>query len=248
MSQRFAEVSQKITELMESEREARAAIEKQRSQEMLDDFIRKIMPTISDRHLPSYEKFGESNIVPILFMDIVGYSRLKLDDDQKRAVELLNEFVKQALEETGYDLDDVVCLPTGDGMCLCFSTGTDGPLMVGARVQALLAQQKVAKQKRPIRVRMGIHSGNVLRITDLKGGYNLAGAAINISQRAMNCGDEGHILCTMDAYKIFRGMKDYRKTLKPIKEPFIVKHDARLRLYNYFREEEGFGNCNEPIR
>lgn len=246
MPTRIDEISQKVREVLESEQEARATIEKQKNQEILDVLVKEIMPR--DGHLGSYENIGEANLVTILFMDIVGYSRLRLDEEQKDAVELLHRMVKQALEETGYHLDDVVCLPTGDGMCLCFSKNIDGPLLVGARVQAMLARQRAAKPRHRIKVRMGIHSGNVLRIKDLKGSYNLAGAAINVSQRAMSCGDEGHILCTMDAYKIFRGMKNYRKALRPIKEPFTVKHKLRLRLYNYFREDEGFGNCDEPLR
>ncbi|HEV7683904.1 MAG TPA: adenylate/guanylate cyclase domain-containing protein [Pyrinomonadaceae bacterium] len=241
MSELIAEVSHKLLGLIKDNQDAREDLSKKERE--IENFIRDILQ--GDK---SWDFLGKSNLVPILFMDIVGYSKIPKDSDQKVAIETLIEIVKQALEEANYELDQVVSLPTGDGMCLCFNTGTDGPLIVAAKVQTLLTR-KFKGQKRRIHVRMGIHSGNVLRIRDLKGSYNLAGAAINISQRAMNCGDEGHILCTLDAYKIFKGMEgDYEKRLKPIKQPFTVKHGARLRLYNYFCKDEGFGNYNEPSR
>lgn len=201
-----------------------------------------------DRHLPAYERIGESNVVPILFMDIVGYSKLETDEAQKYAIELLNELVKEALLSANFTLDDVVCLPTGDGMCLCFIKSTDGPLTVAAHVQLSLAQQRPPRGTPKIDVRMGIHSGNVLRVTDLKGSYNLAGAAINISQRVMSFGDEGHILCTKEAYNLLKMMKDYKKAIKPIKDKYIAKHGVPLKLYNYHRREQGFGNPEDPKR
>src|SRR5436190_17670559 len=138
MSQMREEVSQWLDNLIESREESRAALDNRK--EEVERFVNNLP---FDRHLESYEQFGESNIVPILFMDIVGYSKLKLDDDQKQAIELLNRLVKQALAEGGYDLDHVVCLPTGDGMCLCFIRGSDGPLVVGGRVQELLAEHRL---------------------------------------------------------------------------------------------------------
>ena len=210
--------------------------------EALDHTASKETSVVVDPHLASYEKFGESNLASILFMDIVGYSRLKRDDDQREAIELLNHFVLDALSTAGCRLDDVVCLPTGDGMCLCFSAVTNGPLMVAEEVQVALAEENKRRKRQKLRERMGIHCGNVLRITDLKGSYNLAGAAINIAQRTMNCGDGGHILCTREAYREFIKMKDYKQVFKPVQQPFIVKHGVRLKLYNYVRQDRGVGN------
>jgi class 3 adenylate cyclase len=208
--------------------------------------IGKMVQDKIDRHWSAYERFGKSNVVPILFMDIVGYSKLSSDDAQKYAIELLNRLVRKALPRANCTLDDVICLPTGDGMCLCFIKTSDGPLTVAAKVQQELAKLQPAPGKPKIEVRMGIHSGSVLRVKDLKGSYNLAGGAINISQRAMSFGDEGHILCTKTFYELLKGMKDYKNTIKRINKIFIAKHGVPLRLYNYHRLEEGFGNPNDP--
>jgi len=212
--------------------------------EVLDRVIAQKVP--ADPHLAAYEKFGESNLASILFMDIVGYSKLKRDDDQREAIELLNRLVLNALVITGCRLDDVVCLPTGDGMCLCFSSVTDGPIKVAEEVQVALAEENKKRKRQKLRIRMGVHCGNVLRITDMKDSYNLAGAAINIAQRAMNCGDSGHILCTREAYREFIKMKDYKRVLKPIRQLFTVKHGVRLKLYNYVRPDRGVGNLIVP--
>jgi class 3 adenylate cyclase len=214
--------------------------------EAVERIIAEVLSAHASSHLAAYEKFGESNLASILFLDLVGYSKLKRDDDQREAIELLNRLVLNALSATGCRLDDVVCLPTGDGMGLCFSSVTDGPLMVAEEVQVALAEENKKRKRQKIQVRMGIHCGNVLRVTDMKGSYNLAGAAINIAQRAMNCGDDGHIFCTREAYREFIKMKDYKRVLKPIQRPFTVKHGVRLKLYNYVRPDRGVGNPTVP--
>jgi class 3 adenylate cyclase len=215
--------------------------------EALERIINEVQSVTPDPHLAAYEKLGESSLVPILFMDIVGYSKLRRDDDQREAIELLNSLVLEALSIVDCSLDDVIYLPTGDGMCLCFSSITDGPLMIAESVQIGLAKENKRRARhKKILIRMGIHCGNVLRIKDLKGSYNLAGAAINVAQRAMSCGDNGHILCTREAYKEFIKMKDYKHALKPIKRSFLVKHGVRLALYNYVRPDRSVGNLNAP--
>jgi class 3 adenylate cyclase len=203
-------------------------------------------------HLAAYQKFGESNVPIILFMDIIDYSKLSFDKEQKRAIDLLNDAVRTALKAVHCQWEDVVCLPTGDGMCLCFITGTDIPLRVAAEVQKVLARKNRARRRngkgsrKEICVRMGIHLGNVLRIDDLKRSYNLAGSAINLAQRAMDCGGKGHILCTTAAYRQLVGIeKQYKQRLKAFEKPFKIKHNLLLRLYNYCTED-GIGNPKDP--
>lgn len=242
---------EQLREKIERARELLALVEDiqgvaQQTLRVLGRTINEVTSVPADPHWASYEKFGESNLSSILFMDIVGYSRLKRDDDQREAIELLNRLVLNALSAAGCRLEDVVCLPTGDGMCLCFSSVTDGPLMVAEKVQVALAEENRGRKRQKLKVRMGIHCGNVLRITDLKGSYNLAGAAINIAQRAMSCGDGGHILCTREAYREFIKMKDYQRVLKPIQQSFTVKHGVRLKLYNYVRPDRHVGNPEVP--
>src|SRR5213082_2824747 len=127
-------------------------------------------------------------IAHVLFIDIVGYSKL-LIDEQRDYLHTLNEVVREtdsfrAAEAAG----KLTRLPTGDGMALVFATTPDAPVSCALQVSKALRSQP------ELRVRMGIHSGPVSGITDVNDRSNVAGAGINLAQRVMDCGDAGHIL------------------------------------------------------
>jgi class 3 adenylate cyclase len=196
--------------------------------------------TKSNPHDESYKRFGKRRIAIMLFMDIVGYSKLDSDSKQQRAISDLNKIVRRALRSASCDMDDVICLPTGDGMCLCF-TDPEVPLPVAGKIQSALLAEAGSKMK----LRMGIHSGGVVQVKDLKGWFNLAGDAINMTQRAMDYGDEWHILCTAEAYKLLErihGVKDSLNLLGHCE----VKHGTMLELYNYFCDTKKIGNPALP--
>ena len=127
-------------------------------------------------------------IAHVLFIDIVGYSKL-LIDEQRDYLHTLNDVVREteafrAAEAAG----KLTRLPTGDGMALVFATTPDAP------VSCALQVSKALRSHPELRVRMGIHSGPVSGITDVNDRSNVAGAGINLAQRVMDCGDAGHIL------------------------------------------------------
>ena len=120
----------------------------------------------------------------VLFIDIVGYSKL-LDEEQK---ERLTEIVLATTPVCEATDEQLVRLPIGDGMALVFRRSAEEP----ARCALEIAE---ALRKHPeLPVRMGIHSGPVSEVTDVSGRTNIAGAGINMAQRVMDCGDAGHIL------------------------------------------------------
>src|SRR5262245_28347374 len=118
----------------------------------------------------------------VLFIDIVGYSKLLNEEQQER----LNQLTDIALETTPVReaIDEqLVRLPTGDGMALVFHHSAEEPAQCALEIAEAL-------QKHPeLPVRMGIHSGPVNKVTDVSGRTNLAGAGINMAQRVMDCGD-----------------------------------------------------------
>ena len=124
----------------------------------------------------------------VLFLDIVGYSKL-LITEQSEQLQPLKEIVSgteqfRIAEAAG----KLLRLPTGDGGALVFRTGPDAPVLCALEIG------KALKSHPALRVRMGIHSGPVNEISDLNEQANIAGAGINIAQRVMDCGDAGHIL------------------------------------------------------
>jgi class 3 adenylate cyclase len=124
----------------------------------------------------------------VLFIDIVGYSKL-LTTEQSEQMQKLREIVRATEQfRSAEAAGKLLRLPTGDGGALVFRTGLEAPVLCAMEIGRGL-------RKHPeLRVRMGIHSGPVEEITDLNEQANIAGAGINIAQRVMDCGDAGHIL------------------------------------------------------
>ncbi|MGA7275145.1 MAG: hypothetical protein WBX14_09905, partial [Candidatus Udaeobacter sp.] len=120
----------------------------------------------------------------VLFIDIVGYSKLLLDE-QKERLRLLTDIVLTTPQVGESPNEQLITLPTGDGMALVFRDSSEEPARCGLEIaQALKAHPEIL-------VRMGIHSGPVSEVTDVSGRTNIAGPGINIAQRVMDCGDAG---------------------------------------------------------
>jgi len=130
----------------------------------------------------------ELEIAHVLFIDIVGYSKLSINE-QRTAVNELTEVVRgsdqyQKAEAAGR----LIKIPTGDGMALVFYTSPEAP------AQSAIEISRILKERPRLQVRMGVHSGPVSGVIDVNGHANLAGAGLNMAQRVMDCGDAGHIL------------------------------------------------------
>jgi class 3 adenylate cyclase len=171
-------------------------------------------------------------IAHVLFIDIVGYSKL-LTDEQSEALQELNQIVRNTeaareAEATG----QLIILPTGDGMALVFTGSVDGPAECALEVsQTLHAQPSLP-------VRMGIHSGPVQHVRDANERENISGVGINIARRVMDCGDAGHILVS----KRFAGdLAQHRRWQRYLHElgDVEVKHGVVVSLVNLYAETIG---------
>ena len=124
----------------------------------------------------------------VLFIDIVGYSTLLINEQSDLLAEL-NDVVRGTEHFRSAEAEGkLVRLPTGDGMALVFHNSPEEP------VRCALEIARALKGHPKLRVRMGIHSGPVNEVADVNERTNIAGAGINIAQRVMDCGDAGHIL------------------------------------------------------
>src|SRR5712671_8144851 len=127
-------------------------------------------------------------IAHVLFIDIVGYSKLSINE-QHAAVEELNQVVRASEQfQRAEAANRLIRIPTGDGMVLVFYTNPEAPAQCAVEIS------RVLKEHPRLQVRMGIHSGPVSGVIDVNGHANLAGAGLNIAQRRMGFGDAGHIL------------------------------------------------------
>ena len=130
----------------------------------------------------------ELEVVHVLFLDIVGYSR-RLTNEQQTLIDQLNQVVRSSEEfQSAEAADRLIKIPTGDGMALVFYKSPAQP------VECALEISRALKTYPELRVRMGVHSGPVSAVTDLNDRTNAAGVGINVAQRVMDCGDAGHIL------------------------------------------------------
>src|SRR5438874_4768907 len=171
-------------------------------------------------------------IAHVLFIDIVGYSKL-LIDEQRDYLHTLNEVVREtdsfrAAEASG----KLTRLPTGDGMALVFATTPDAP------VSCALQISKALRSHPELQVRMGIHSGPVSGVVDVSGRSNIAGAGINLAQRVMDCGDAGHILLSKHVADDLEQYRQWRSHLHDLGE-CEVKHDVRVHVVNLYTNELG---------
>src|SRR5713226_6766105 len=161
----------------------------------------------------------------VLFIDIVGYSKL-LIHEQSEHLQKLREIVRgteqfQLAEAEG----KLLRLPTGDGGALVFRTSPEAP------VKCALEISKALKDHPELRVRMGIHSGPVNEVTDLNEQANIAGAGINMAQRVMDCGDAGHILLSRHVAEDLEQYPRWRAYLHNLGE-CEVKHGVRIGVVN----------------
>ncbi|HEY4285122.1 MAG TPA: adenylate/guanylate cyclase domain-containing protein [Chthoniobacterales bacterium] len=173
----------------------------------------------------------------VLFIDIVGYSKL-LINEQSAQIETLRKIVRgteqfRLAEAAG----KLARLPTGDGGALVFRNSPEAPVLCALEISKTL-------QSHPeLRVRMGIHSGPVNEVTDLNEQANIAGAGINIAQRVMDCGDAGHILLSKHVADDLEHYPRWQPLLHPLGE-CEVKHGVRIGVINLHNHE--VGNAKAP--
>ena len=176
-------------------------------------------------------------IVHVLFLDIVGYSK-RLTDEQQALIDQLNQVVRNsAVFQKAEGADRLIKIPTGDGMALIFYNSPEQP------VECALDISRELKWFPDLPVRMGVHSGPVSAVTDLNDRTNAAGIGINVAQRVMDCGDSGHILLSKRVAEDLQQYGRWRPYLHDLGE-VEVKHGIQVHVFNLYTD--GAGNPSPP--
>src|SRR5436305_169128 len=185
---------------------------------------------------PSDVKF---EIGHVLFIDIVGYSKL-LINEQSEQIQRLKQIVRGTDQFRVAEAEGkLLRLPTGDGGALVFRTTPEAPVLCALEIANAL------KAHSELKVRMGIHSGPVNEVADLNEQPNVAGAGINTAQRVMDCGDAGHILLSKHVADDLEHYPHWQPLLHSLGE-CEVKHGMRLGVVNL--SSDGVGNPQLPKR
>ena len=190
--------------------------------------------------IPDSESNLRLEIGHVLFVDIVGYSKL-LIEEQKERLRQLTEIVLATAQVGESTNEQLVRLPTGDGMALVFRNSSEEPVRCAIEIAQTL------KSHPEVLVRMGIHSGPVSEVTDVNGRTNIAGAGINMAQRVMDCGDAGHILLSRHVAEDLEQYGHWKRQLHDLGE-CEVKHGVRLGLVNLYRDDVGNPQLPKKLR
>ncbi len=171
-------------------------------------------------------------IAHVLFIDIVGYSKLSINE-QRAAIDELTQVVRASEQfQNAEAASRLIKIPTGDGMALVFYKSPEEP------VECALEISRALKEHPKIQLRMGVHSGPVSGVIDVNGQANLAGAGLNMAQRVMACGDAGHILLSKRVADDLGEYEHWRPLLHDLGE-CEVKHGLRVSIVNLHADEVG---------
>src|SRR5947208_1129170 len=203
--------------------------------------------TTSERQASNFLMAAESpthselEIGHVLFMDVVGYSKL-LTNEQREIQGQLTQIVRstehfRAAERAG----KLIRLPVGDGMALVFFNTPEAPVQCALEVANALK----AHPERPLR--MGLHSGPVSGVTDVNDRSNVAGVGINMAQRVMDCGEAGHILLSSRIADDLAQQSRWRPSLHEL-GPVEVKHGVKVEIVNFYTDEVGNPELPDKVK
>src|SRR5437870_976163 len=171
-------------------------------------------------------------IAHVLFVDIVGYSKLSINQ-QRAVVDELTEVVRGSDQfQKAEAAERLIKIPTGDGMALVFYTSPEAPAQCAVEISRIL------KEHPRLQLRMGVHSGPVSGVIDVTGRANLAGAGLNMAQRVMDCGDAGHILVSKRVADDLGEYEHWRPLLHDLGS-CEVKHGVRVSVVNLYADQVG---------
>lgn len=189
--------------------------------------------------LVDFRTLSKEEIAHVLFLDIVGFSKLRMYDQQK-----VHEEITKLINHVGEVVrsrkkGELITLPTGDGVALVFFRG------LRRHVDTAIELARTLQKQKAIKVRMGLHSGPVQRVEDVNQRTNVVGPGINIAQRVMDCGDGDHILLSKDVAEVLNEIGNFEQLLEDL-GVIKVKHDKNIHLYNLRGTD--FGNLSTPSK
>ena len=177
----------------------------------------------------------------VLFMDVVGYSKL-LVNEQRELLQQLSQIVRNTEQvRIAEAANKLIRIPAGDGMALVFFNSPEAP------VRCAMEISKQLKEHPQLQLRMGIHSGPVNRVRDVNDQTNVAGAGINTAQRVMDCGGAGHILLSRHIAEDLGHYRQWQPYLHDLGE-CEVKHGARIHVVNFYTGELGNPELPDKLR
>jgi TolB-like protein/class 3 adenylate cyclase/Tfp pilus assembly protein PilF len=187
---------------------------------------------------PEPDDAAKLEVAHILFTDIVGFSKLSMEE-QKKTIQYLGKLVRETQPFREADANNLIRITTGDGFALVFFDDPEAPIKCARELgRRLRAEPRV-------KLRMGVHSGAVYRIPNLNERTDVTGTGINMAQRVMDSGDAGHILASGAVANILGGLDAWAGDLHDL-ERVEIKGGDRIRIYNVYGLD--YGNPERPAK
>ncbi len=182
--------------------------------------------------MPLGGRFPKLVVAHVLFMDIVCFGKRKADK-QVLLINTLNGIVENT-RTVGQQMRALLCIPSGDGMALAFREDPSAPVRCALEVEKGVHRwsSTVPKEDR-FELRMGIHSGAVYLIRDIRMNLNYIGGGINLAHRIMDRGKAGEILVSLDVVQMLSQVSErfarlFRSPLRKLK----IKHGEVIKVCN----------------
>jgi serine/threonine protein kinase/tetratricopeptide (TPR) repeat protein len=178
-------------------------------------------------------------IAHVLFIDLVQYSVLPMEEQRLRLRELhrIARGTKEYVRSNS--ADQLISLPSGDGMALVFFEAPEAP------IRCAVEMSRIISARPEIKLRMGIHSGPVYRVPDINAARAVAGGGINLAQRVMDAGDAGHILVSQPVVDVLGQLSHWSSAFHDLGE-VDIKHGGHVHLFNFC--QDGVGNPKTPSK
>jgi serine/threonine protein kinase len=166
----------------------------------------------------------------VLFIEIAGDYPFS---EQRTMLGHLQDLVRNDAEFTkAYARKEIFALAAADAMALVFLSSPDGAMRCAVEIS------RKARKLASLHLRMGLHSGPVYHLADSNCDERLADGGINIAQRVMDCGEDGHILVSNLTAERLQGLGHWIGFLQDLGEADL-QPGARLHLFNFWDGEAG---------
>jgi class 3 adenylate cyclase len=198
---------------------------------------------ISEIGLPS-----EVVDVNFFYTDIVSLSDPSLPvKKQMEKIGILNKMIGSCEAYFRTPKDKKIVLTTGDGMAIGFLLNLELPFQLSTQLHRKLRLYNRGKSPEDvIGLRIGLGSGPVFVVNDIKDNQNVWGPGIILARRVMDIGDNFHILLAERLAEDLITLKyEYRTTIKPLVD-YKIKHGQTIKLYSAYSKE--FGNPKPPSK
>lgn len=156
------------------------------------------------------EDRGNTKMLSVLFVDIVGYSK-KTNAGQMKLKGRFVALWRQAIQDV--PPADIMVVDAGDGAALTALVEQEDTIRVAQKLRDLMLLDNAANHAEPMYMRMGINFGPVQLSKDVHGKDCIVGDAINMAQRVMSFADPGQITVSRSYYDVILPLADKYKEI-----------------------------------